>query len=117
MKCVRVTELENKLNKPGFFYTVFAPSEIAFGSLRETELEEWLNAKSKTRLMNVLYNHIVEGQLNLEDLVAGKRLRTVNGKILLIDNHDDNICINGVALKQQHDKTANGIVYLVDTIF
>jgi len=117
MKCVRVTELEDKLNRPGFFYTVFAPSEIAFGNLHEVELEGWLNAENKIKLMNILFNHIVEGQLGIENLLTGKRFRTINGKILKIDRQDNNICINNASLKEQGEKASNGIVYLVDKIF
>ena len=117
MKCVRATELEYKLNRPGFFYTVFAPSEIAFGNLHEVELESWLNAENKSKLLNTLYNHIVEGQLSIENLLMGKRFRTINGKILKIDRQDDNICINNALVKEQEEKASNGIVYLVDKIF
>ena len=117
MKCVRVTDLENKLNKPDFFYTVFAPSEIAFGRLHEVELEGWLKAENKTKLANILYNHIVEGQFKEDDLINKKRLRTVNGKILQVHNNEGNTWINGAIIKGQHGKASNGIVYLVDTIF
>lgn len=117
MKCVKVTELNNKLNRPDFFYTVFAPSEIAFGNLHEVELEEWLKAQNKTKLKNILYNHIVEGQYNKDYLINRKRLRTVNGKILRVNNHEGNTYINGAIIKEQHDKASNGIVYLVDAIF
>lgn len=117
MKCVRVTDLENKLNKPDFFYTVFAPSEIAFGNLHEVELEGWLNAENKIILLNILYNHIVEGQLSIENLLLGRRFKTINGKILNIEHQDDNICINNASVKAQVEKASNGIVYLVDKVF
>lgn len=117
MKCVRVTDLENKLNKSDFFYTVFAPSEIAFGGLHEVELEGWLKAENKSKLMNILYNHIVEGQFNEDNLINRKNLRTLNGKILQVNNHEGKTWINGAIIKEQQDKASNGIVYLVDTIF
>lgn len=117
MKCVRATELEDKLNRPGFSYTVFAPSEIAFGNLHEVELEGWLSAENKIKLLNILYNHIVEGQLGIENLLMGRRFRTINGKILNIDRQDDKICINNASVKEQAEKASNGIVYLVDKVF
>ena len=117
MKCVKATELENKLNRPGLFYTVFAPSEIAFGNLHEMELEGWLKDKSKSKLLNILYNHIVEGEFSMENLLRGRRLTTISGTILQIDKHDGDTYINKANIKEQDNKTSNGIIYLVDKIF
>jgi len=117
MKCVKATELENKLNRPGLFYTVFAPSEIAFGNLHEMELEGWLKDKSKSKLLNILYNHIVEGEFSMENLLRGRRLTTISGTILQIDKHDGDTYINKANLKEQDNKASNGIIYLVDKIF
>ena len=117
MKCVRVTELENKLNRPGFFYTVFAPSEIAFGNLHEVELEGWLKVENKIKLLNILYNHIVEGQFSIENLLMRRKFRTISGKILQIDRFDNTVCLNNSLVKEQDEKASNGIVYLVDKIF
>lgn len=117
MRCVKVTGLENKLNRPGFFYTVFAPSEIAFGNLREIELESWLKAENKIKLLNILYNHIVEGQLSIEDLLMRRKFRTINGKILQIDRLDNSVSINNTLVKEQDEKASNGVVYVVDKIF
>ena len=117
MKCVKATELENKLNRPGLFYTVFAPSEIAFGNLHEMELEGWLKDKSKSKLLNILYNHIVEGEFSMENLPRGRRLTTISGTILQIDKHDGDTYINKANIKEQDNKTSNGIIYLVDKIF
>ena len=117
MKCVKVTELEDKLNRPGLFYTVFAPSEIAFGNLHEMELEGWLKDKSKSKLLNILYNHIVEGEFSMENLLRGRRLTTISGTILQIDKHDGDTYINKANIKEQDNKASNGIIYLVDKIF
>jgi len=117
MKCVKATELENKLNRPGLFYTVFAPSEIAFGNLHEMELEGWLKDKNKSKLLNILYNHIVEGEFSMENLPRGRRLTTISGTILQIDKHDGDTYINKANIKEQDNKTSNGIIYLVDKIF
>jgi len=117
MKCVKVTELEDKLNGPGLFYTVFAPSEIAFGNLHEMELEGWLKDKSKSKLLNILYNNIVEGEFSMENLLRGRRLTTISGTILQIDKHDGDTYINKANIKAQDNKASNGIIYLVDKIF
>ena len=117
MKCVKVTELEDKLNGPGLFYTVFAPSEIAFGNLHEMELEGWLKDKNKSKLLNILCNHIVEGEFSMENLLKGRRLTTISGTILQIDKRDGDTYINKANIKAQDNKASNGIIYLVDKIF
>ena len=52
MRSLRGTELAIELNKPGY-YTVFAPSEIAFGNLHEAELDGWLKPENKTKLTDI----------------------------------------------------------------
>ncbi len=117
MRCVKVAELEDKLNRPGFFYTVFAPSEIAFGNLHELELENWLKTGNKIKLLNILYNHILEGQFSIQDLLMRRKFRTINGKILQIDKLDKTVSINDCLVKEKDEKASNGIVYMVDKIF
>lgn len=117
MKCVKATGVESKLNRPGFFYTIFAPSEVAFGNLHEVELESWLKAENKIKLLNILYNHILEGELSIENLLMRRKFRTINGKILQIDKFDNGVSINNVLLKEPVEKASNGVVYLVDRIF
>jgi uncharacterized surface protein with fasciclin (FAS1) repeats len=117
VQCVKVTGLENKLNRPGFFYTVFAPSETAFNNLHEVELEGWLKAESKIKLLNILYNHIIEGQFSIDDLLMRRKFRTINGKILQIEKLNNSVSINNAPVKEQGKTASNGIVYLVDKIF
>src|SRR5205085_11432741 len=65
-------------------YTVFAPSDLAFRKMDSGKFETLLKPENKSKLEDILKLHIVAGKLNYNDLKDGKKLKTVNGKELLV---------------------------------
>jgi uncharacterized surface protein with fasciclin (FAS1) repeats len=96
-------------------FTVFAPTDDAFGKLPKATVKLLGTPKGAKALTTVLTYHVVPGQMNPTD-IAGKTLETVQGEKLRISGSADmlkaqkaNVICGGV-------KTANAKVYLIDTV-
>src|SRR6185436_11888690 len=98
LRSVKATELAIELSKTGP-YTVFAPTDLAFGKLASGELGELLKPENKVKLTDILNYHIVEGKTNFKDFKDGQKLKTVNGKELDVKVTNGNVTINGAKLQ------------------
>ncbi|SRR6266487_3713956 len=115
LRGIKAAGLETELSKKGPF-TVFAPSEIAFGKLTKGELTELLKPENKVKLTGMLNNHIMEGKTNFKDLKDGQKLKTINGKELDVKVSNGNVTINGAKLQGRDTEASNGVVHSLDTV-
>jgi uncharacterized surface protein with fasciclin (FAS1) repeats len=109
---VQAAGLVPTLSGPGPF-TVFAPTDEAFGRLPAGTVEGLL--KDKAKLTAVLTYHVVPGRLMAKDVVANHSLRTAQGQSIRIDAR------NGVTVNDAHvvatDIVAdNGVIHVIDRV-
>ena len=97
-------------------YTLFAPSDLAFGKLDKTVLENLLKPENKAKLTDVLNYHVVSGKISFKDLKDGEKLKTVNGKELLVNVKDGKVSIEGAAIQNRDVQTSNGVIHSLDTV-
>lgn len=115
LRSVKAAGLETELNKPGP-YTVFAPSEMAFGKLERGELTELLKPENKTKLTEILNNHIIEGKKNFKDFTDGQVLKTLGGKELDVKVLNGTVTLNGAAILGRDHWASNGVVHSLDKV-
>ena len=114
-KSVHASGLDQVLSGKGP-YTVFAPTDIAFAKLDKGILDNLLKPENKTKLTDLLNHHVVEGKINFKDLKDGEKLKTVNGKQLVVHVKDGHTSVDG-AIIQNHDVQAtNGIIHSLETV-
>jgi uncharacterized surface protein with fasciclin (FAS1) repeats len=114
-KSVHASGLDQVLSGKGP-YTVFAPTDIAFAKLDKGILDNLLKPENKTKLADLLNHHVVEGKINFRDLKDGEKLKTVNGKQLVVHVKDGHTTVDG-AIIQSHDVQAtNGIIHSLETV-
>lgn len=114
-KSVHASGLDQVLSGKGP-YTVFAPTDIAFAKLDKGVLDNLLKPENKTKLTDLLNQHVVEGKINFKDLKDGEKLKTVNGKQLVVHVKDGHTTVDG-AIIQSHDVQAtNGIIHSLETV-
>ena len=114
-KSVHASGLDQVLSGTGP-YTVFAPTDIAFAKLDKGILDNLLKPENKTKLADLLNHHVVEGKINFRDLKDGEKLKTVNGKQLVVHVKDGHTTVDG-AIIQSHDVQAtNGIIHSLETV-
>jgi uncharacterized surface protein with fasciclin (FAS1) repeats len=114
-KSVHATGLDQVLSGKGPF-TVFAPTDIAFGKLDKGTLDSLLKPENKMKLTDLLNHHVVEGKINFKDLKDGEKLKTVNGKDLLIHVKDGHATVDGAKIQSHDVQATNGVIHSVETV-
>jgi len=109
-------------------FTVFAPSNAAFGKLDKATLDSLLKPENKAKLASLLTYHVVAGNVKSGDLAKlisdGKgtaTVKTVNGGSLKANMDGDKIVLTdakgGKSTVTAPDMVAsNGTIHLVDTV-
>ncbi|MDO6433657.1 fasciclin domain-containing protein [Flavitalea sp. BT771] len=114
-KAVMASDLDQVLSSRGPF-TVFAPSDIAFAKLEKGILENLLMPENKAKLADLLNCHVVPGKIDFKDLKDGEKLKTVNGKELLVQVNNGEVSIEGANIKSYDTKISNGVIHSLDTV-
>ncbi len=115
LKSFKSVQLENELSKKGP-YTVFAPSDLAFGKLPAGALAELMKPENKVQLTDMLSNHIVLGKNNYEDLVNGQTLKAISGRPLSVTVKAGTVSIDGSKIENKDLHASNGVVHSVDKV-
>merc|ERR1712154_318697 len=76
-------DLVDTLSSPGPF-TVFAPTNDAFGALPAGTLDTLMKPENKAQLVDILTYHVLPEQVLFNDLKFFQRVKTVEGKNLHI---------------------------------
>ncbi|MEO7444008.1 MAG: fasciclin domain-containing protein [Ferruginibacter sp.] len=112
---VTAAGLGETLSGPGPF-TVFAPTNEAFGALPAGAVDNLLKPEMKKDLTNVLTYHVVPGKLMAADLKDGMKLKTVEGKDLMVSVKDGKVMINGANVTIADVVSSNGVTHVVDAV-
>ena len=114
-KSVHASGMDQVLSSKGP-YTVFAPTDIAFGKLDKGILDNLLKPENKTKLTDLLNHHVVEGKINFKDLKDGEKLKTVNGKELVVHVKDGHTTVDGAKIQGHDVQATNGIIHSLETV-
>src|SRR3954462_328484 len=89
---VKAAGLVNTLEGKGPF-TVFAPTNAAFGKLPAGTVDNLVKPENKATLSKILTYHVVAGKLGASDLTEGKKLKTVEGEDLMVKRDGNHVKI------------------------
>jgi uncharacterized surface protein with fasciclin (FAS1) repeats len=124
---VKAAGLVDTLQGPGPF-TVFAPTNAAFGKLPKGTVDSLLRPEMKEKLVAVLTYHVVPGRLSARDLMDTARkdggrakLKTVEGEELTVEAKGNALTIwdakgNASKVTIQNVFQSNGVIHVVDTV-
>jgi len=124
---VKTAGLVKTLKSEGPF-TVFAPVNSAFAKLPEGTVETLLKPESKEALTNILTYHVVSGQFNAKDVVAGIKasngkfeIKTVNGGKLTASLNSGTVILtdengNTSAILKTDVEASNGVIHVIDSV-
>ena len=117
---VKAAGLVDTLSGAGPF-TVFAPTNAAFGKLPKGTVETLVKPENKAKLTKILTYHVVPGKLSASDLTDGKKLTTVEGETLTVKHSGGKIWI----VDAKGDKAqvtipdvnqSNGVIHVINTV-
>ncbi|HYJ65814.1 MAG TPA: fasciclin domain-containing protein [Parafilimonas sp.] len=97
-------------------FTLFAPSDVAFEKMDKTALENLLKPENKPKLTDLLNYHVVSGKINYKDFKDGEKLKTVNGKELLVHVQDGKVSVEGSVIQNHDMQTSNGVIHSLNTV-
>ena len=112
---VMASGLDQILSGTGPF-TVFAPSDLAFGKLETGKVEDLLKPENKLKLTDLLNHHVVSGKVNFKDLKDGEKLKALNGKELSVKIIDGKVSVDGAIIQNRDVETSNGVIHSLDTV-
>ncbi|MGO4716259.1 fasciclin domain-containing protein [Bradyrhizobium sp. 2TAF24] len=117
---VKAAGLVDTLSGPGPF-TVFAPTNAAFGKLPKGTVETLVKPENKATLTKILTYHVVPGRLQAADLTDGKVLTTVEGEMLTVKNSGGVISLvdsKGGASRVTipNVNQSNGVIHVVNSV-
>jgi uncharacterized surface protein with fasciclin (FAS1) repeats len=109
-------------------FTVFAPTNAAFGKLPSGTVDTLLKPENKSQLTGVLTYHVVPGRLTAQELAAkvkeggGKvTLKTVQGEMLTVTPSGNTLVITdkkgGASTVTIADvMQSNGVIHVIDSV-
>ena len=117
---VKAAGLVDTLSGPGPF-TVFAPTNTAFGKLPKGTVETLVKPENKATLTKILTYHVVPGKLAAADLTDGKKLTTVEGEQLTVRNAGGKVSIvdakGGTSrVTISNVNQSNGVIHVVNSV-
>jgi len=109
---VQAAGLEEVLRGEGPF-TIFAPTDEAFGDLPEGLLEDLL--ADPEALADILTYHVIEGRVFASDLADGLEVTTVQGTTVTI-SLNGGAQVNEANITATDIFTANGVIHVIDAV-
>ena len=117
---VKAAGLVDTLQSKGPF-TVFAPTNAAFGKLPAGTVDTLVKPENKATLTKILTYHVVPGKLEAASLTDGKKLKTAEGEELTVKLKDGKVWIvdakGGTSMVTiSNVNQSNGVIHVVDTV-
>ena len=112
---VKAAGLAETLSGAGPF-TVFAPTNEAFAKLPAGTVDNLIKPEMKKDLTAVLTYHVVPGALKAADLKDGMKLKTVQGKELMVSVKDGKVMVDGATVTTADVISSNGVTHVIDGV-
>ncbi len=97
-------------------FTVFMPTDQAFGDLPSGWLETMYRSENREELAAILNYHIIIGRRTVWDLRKGEKARTLCGEHLTIVHHRGNVSVDGANVTSHDMLSTNGVLHAVDKV-
>jgi uncharacterized surface protein with fasciclin (FAS1) repeats len=112
---VTAADLATTLTSKGPF-TIFAPSNSAFGRIDGNVLNTLLNEPGTPALKQILLHHVVMGNVTADQLKDQDVLMTVAGTTLTVTIVNDRVLIDDAAVTQANIIGSNGVIHKIDRV-
>ncbi|MEO1410168.1 MAG: fasciclin domain-containing protein [Bacteroidota bacterium] len=114
-RAITDAEFDVILDDPDFRFTVFAPTDEAFGNLPMGVLDDLL-MDPEGDLARLLAYHVVGGEAPAGNLSNGLSVPTALGQDVLVEINTDGIFVGGAEVIITDILTFNGIVHVIDAV-
>merc|ERR1711963_191967 len=112
-------DLVETLSSPGPF-TVFAPTNEAFGALPAGTLDDLLKPENKATLVDILTYHVLPVQVLSKDLKPYQSVKTVEGKAVKVLKVGDEVRVGAtftdIKVTAADNVASNGVAHIIDGV-
>ena len=112
---LKAADLVKTLQGKGPF-TVFAPTDEAFNQLPKETLASLLKPENKSKLRNILQNHVIEGRMSAGDVASKQSIKTVQGGSLSVRTKGNAVHIGDAKVAKADIKAGNGVIHAIDAV-
>ncbi len=112
---VKAAGLVDVLSKSGEF-TVFAPTDTAFGKLPAGTVEMLIKPENKQKLTDILTYHVVSGSNRAASLQDGQKVKSLQGGELKFTVKDGKVWVNNAMVEIPDVISSNGVTHVIDTV-
>lgn len=113
-KALQAAELDGILGAKGEF-TIFAPTDEAFGKLPAAVLTKLLLPENKEKLRSLLLYHVIPGRMLAADMQDGK-VKTMNGEKVKIDVGGGKVDVDGAKVFSADVLANNGVMHTIGEV-
>ena len=96
-------------------FTVFAPTDDAFGKLPAGTVADLLQPEHKEKLQSVLTYHVVAGRLLAANILKLKSAKSLQGQELAIDT-TAGVKVDGATVVEADILCTNGVIHIIDSV-
>ena len=114
-KALQAADLVETLKGKGP-YTVFAPTDEAFGKLPAGTLNDLLKPENKQKLQRILTYHVVPGRVSSADVVKLHTAKAVSGDTIDIKANGGTVMVDSARVVKADVQASNGIIHVIDSV-
>ena len=97
-------------------FTVFAPTDAAFGALPAGTIEELLKPANRDALARILKFHVLSGKVGSDALADGIQVATLAGADAAIAASEGGFTIEGAQIVATDIAASNGVIHVIDRV-
>jgi uncharacterized surface protein with fasciclin (FAS1) repeats len=114
-RAIEAADLTATLKGEGPF-TVFAPTDEAFGKLPPGALEQLLLPENKAILLDLLLGHVASGRIESSQIAAMSAVTTLEGEKLPVQASSSGILIGNAQIQGADILAKNGVIHVVNAV-
>ena len=114
-KALQAADLVETLKGKGP-YTVFAPTDEAFGKLPAGTVNDLLKPENKQKLQRILSYHVVPGRVSSADVVKLHTAKAVSGDTIDIKANGETVMVDSARVVKADVQASNGIIHVIDSV-
>ena len=97
-------------------FTIFAPTDEAFGKLPEGTVASLLKPENHEQLRQILKYHVVSGRVYSDQAAKLNHADTLAEQTIDIENKSQGLYINDARVVKADIDSSNGVIHVIDTV-
>lgn len=114
-KAIAQAGLESTLADEKASYTIFAPTDSAFGKLPTGTLGKLMEPANKEKLRSLLLYHVVSGKISAAEVKSGD-VKSLNGETLKVAAAAGKVQVDNATVSTPDMMASNGVIHSIDTV-